>query len=179
MNTSRAGSGLYIAVLKHALAATMAVLLAIMILQVFYRYGMNSSLIWAEEICRYLLIVASFLACGIAYKRGEIAAILLIDRLLPPRAARLVGLVRNALVLVLLGVLVYYGWRYAVLSGTHPVPGIGFLLGDLLGRPTPSPVSVFWIYVSLPAGMALLGAHVAAAMLRDAQALLALGRSRS
>lgn len=178
MNT-RAASGLYMAVARHALAATMAVLLAIMILQVLYRYGLNASLIWAEEICRYLLIFASFLACGIAYKRGEIAAILLIDRLLAPRAARLVGLIRNGLVLVLLGALVYYGWRYAVLSGTHPVPGIGFLLGDLLGRPTPSPVSVFWIYVSLPAGMALLGVHVAAEMVRDAKALLAPGRSKS
>lgn len=172
MINSRAVSGLYMAAIRHALAATMAILLTIMVLQVFYRYGLNSSLIWAEEICRYLLIAASFLACGIAYARGEIAAILLIDRLLPPRAARLVGLLRNALVLVLLGVLVYYGWRYAVLSGTQPVPGFGFLLSDLLGRASPSPVTVFWIYVTLPAGMALLALHVAAQMVRDARALI-------
>jgi TRAP-type C4-dicarboxylate transport system permease small subunit len=171
----RAGSGLYETAIRHALATTMAVLLAIMILQVVYRYGLNSSLIWAEEICRYLLIAVSFLACGIAYARGEIAAILIVDRLLPPRAARVVALVRNALVLGLLGVLIYYGWRYAVLSGTQPVPGFGFLLGDLLGRPTPSPVTVFWIYVTLPAGMSLLGFHVAGQMVRDARALLSPG----
>lgn len=179
MISSRAASGLYMSAVRHALAATMAVLLAIMMLQVVFRYGLNSSLIWAEEICRYLLIWASFFACGIAYARGEIAAILLIDRLLPPRAALLVSLLRNALVLVLLGVLVHYGWRYAVLSGTQPVPAIGFLLTDLFDATRPSPITVFWVYVSLPVGMALLGMHVAVQMLRDAQALLAPGRGRS
>ena len=64
--------GVYRAAIRHALAAVMAILLAIMVLQVFFRYGLNASLIWAEEICRYLLIWASFLACGIAYARGEI-----------------------------------------------------------------------------------------------------------
>jgi TRAP-type C4-dicarboxylate transport system permease small subunit len=172
MINPRIASGLYMAAIRHALAATMAVLLAIMILQVLYRYGLNSSLIWAEEICRYLLIWASFLACGIAYARGEIAAILLIDRLLPRRAALLVSFVRNVLVLVLLGVLAYYGWRYAVLSGSQPVPALGFLLSDLLGQARPSPVTVFWIYVSLPVGMALLGVHVAIQMVRDARALV-------
>lgn len=176
MIDSRAASNFYLVFVRHALAATMAVLLAVMILQVVYRYGLNSSLIWAEEISRYLLIWASFLACGIAYARGEIAAILLIDRLLRPRAGLVVALARNALVLVLLGVLVFYGWRYAVLSGSQPVPGIGFLLGDLMGRPTLSPITVFWIYVSLPAGMAVLGAHVAAQMVRDARAFYAAGR---
>ena len=178
MIDSRAASQSYLVLVRHALAAIMAVLLAIMILQVVYRYGLNSSLIWAEEICRYLLIWASFLACGIAYARGEVAAILLVDRLLPPRPALLLALVRNALVLVLIGALVYYGWRYAVLSGSQPVPALGFLLSDLFGSARSSPVTVFWIYVSLPAGMALLGAHVAAQMLRDATALVAAGRAR-
>jgi TRAP-type C4-dicarboxylate transport system permease small subunit len=172
MISPRIASGLYMAVIRHALAAIMAVLLAIMILQVFFRYGLNSSLIWAEEICRYLLIWASFLACGIAYARGEIAAIELIDRALPRRAALLLGVFRNVLVLGLLVVLVYYGWRYAELSGRQPVPALGFLLTDLFGYTRPAPVTIFWVYVSVPVGMTLLGAHVAVQAVGYAWALV-------
>jgi len=66
--------------LRIMIGAMVAILLAIMILQIIFRYGLNSSLIWAEEVCRYLLIWVSFLAAFAAYERGEIAAITVLRR---------------------------------------------------------------------------------------------------
>src|SRR6187200_260421 len=46
---------------------SMLAIVVIMIVQVFARYVLNASLIWAEELCRYVLIWQSFLLIGIAY----------------------------------------------------------------------------------------------------------------
>src|SRR5918996_539265 len=54
---------------------SMLAIVVIMIVQVFARYVLNASLIWAEELCRYILIWQSFLLIGIAYHQGELIAL--------------------------------------------------------------------------------------------------------
>ena len=56
-------------------AAAMAIITIVMTVQVVFRYGLNASLIWAEEICRYLLIAMTFLPIGLAYQRGEVVSV--------------------------------------------------------------------------------------------------------
>ncbi len=170
---ARALSRLYASTMRHVLATMMSVLLAVMLLQVIARYGFNSSLIWAEELCRYLLIWLSFIACGVAYARGEIAAVELLERSLPALLARILLIFRNVLILGLLGLLVYYGLRYAELSGSQPIPALGFILHDLFGISSRAPITVFWVYAALPIGMAILAVHVAAQTVRCLRELLA------
>ena len=59
--------GLYVPVIKALTVAMIATLLGLMIVEVVMRYVFLSSLIWAEEACRYLLIWSSFLAAVLAY----------------------------------------------------------------------------------------------------------------
>ncbi|MEJ8570074.1 TRAP transporter small permease [Microbaculum marinum] len=143
------------------LGAMMAILFAVMCIQVFFRYGLNDSLIWAEEVCRYLLIWVSFLACGVAWQRGEIAAMRILVEAVPARAAAALALVADAAVLVLLGFLIVYGWRYAVFSGGQTMPAADFIWIDVLGGEGSANMSLFWVYVAIPVGAALLGLHIA------------------
>ena len=136
------------------LGATIAVLLVIMTLQITFRYGFNASLIWAEEVCRHLLIWASFLACFAAYERGEIAAVTMLRDALPNRAGLALAILANILALALLVFLVIYGMSYAERIGSQPIPALGFIFNDLgTGWPVPA---MFWVYLALPVGMALL-----------------------
>ena len=63
---------------------SMLAIVVIMVVQVFARYVLNASLIWAEELCRYILIWQSFLLIGIAYHQGELVALELLSGKVTP-----------------------------------------------------------------------------------------------
>jgi len=151
----------YRALMVAVLGFLMATLFVVMCVQVFFRYGLNSSLIWAEEVCRYLLIWLSFLACGIAYQRGEVAAMRILVDAASARIASLLAVIADAAVLILLGVLIVYGWKYAVFSGGQTMPAADFIWTDILGGEGSANLSLFWIYVAIPVGATLLGIHIA------------------
>ena len=58
----------YLRIIRFLAGSCMALIVAVMIAQVFFRYVLGGSLIWAEELCRYLLIWQTFLVLGLAYK---------------------------------------------------------------------------------------------------------------
>ena len=158
--------------LRWFLIGLMIALLVVMNLQVVMRYGFNASLIWAEELSRYALIWLVFLAVAFAYRRGEIAALTLLPAALPRRAGLLVTGLGKALGAGLCALLVWYGLRYAELGGTQPIPALRFLYEDLFGQAGQSAPSIWWVYVILPVGMALLGLSLAADAVMDLRRLL-------
>jgi len=148
--------------LKALLVLIMATLLAVMCLQIVMRYSFNASLIWAEEVCRYLLLWASMLGCMFAYERGEIAAVTLLREALPDRAALGLAVIANLAGVALTALLVVYGFRFADMVGSQPVPALHFLFEDSFGWPPSTVPTVFWVYAALPVGMALLGLRLLA-----------------
>ena len=142
-------------VLACTMLGAMVIVLAV---QVFFRYFLAASLIWAEELCRYLFVWITFLFAGAAFQRGEMVALeLLIGRL--PRLAR-AALVVPAYVLtaLFLAVLVHYGFEFAWQNRTQALPAADFIWQTLAGRE--SELSIFWVYVSVPVGCALLALHL-------------------
>lgn len=148
--------------LKALLVALMVTLLTVMTAQVIMRYGFNSSLLWSEELCRYLLIWSSFLAMIFAYERGEIAALSILANALPRVPALVLAILGCMLSVAMCVALAYYGYIYAQLAGSQPVPALSFILEDLFGAAAPEAPHVFWIYVALPLGMSLLGLRIVA-----------------
>ncbi|MEM9473162.1 MAG: TRAP transporter small permease [Pseudomonadota bacterium] len=146
--------------LKTLLVVMVGLLLAIMMAQVVMRYGFNNSLIWAEEICRYLLIWMSMLALMFAYERGEIASVRIALYALPRRAGFVVAVVGNILAAGLCFLLVYYGFKYASIAGSQPVPALRFIFSDLFGEAAVPVPAMFWVYAVLPVGMGLLGVRI-------------------
>ncbi|MBZ8132428.1 TRAP transporter small permease [Afifella sp. IM 167] len=147
-------------VMKGFLVLLIGVLLAVMSLQIVMRYSFNSSLIWAEEVCRYLLIWVSLIAGIFAYEKGEIAAMTLLRDALPKRAALALAIFSNLAAATLCIALVYYGMRYAELVGSQPIPALRFLFEDTFGWPQSTVPSVFWVYFSLPLGMGLMAVRL-------------------
>ncbi|MEM6761247.1 MAG: TRAP transporter small permease [Pseudomonadota bacterium] len=147
----------YRSVMKAVLVALLMLLLAIMGVQIVMRYALNDSLIWAEEVCRYILVWVSMLGVVFAYERGECAAVTLARDALPRRAALMVGLVGTLAGAVLCAVLVRMGLQMAERVGSQPIPALRFILVDGLGFPLSAVPPVYYVYVALPIGMALLG----------------------
>lgn len=147
--------------IRWLLIALVAALLVLMTTQIVMRYGFNSSLLWAEEMCRYMLIWLAFLGIILAYERGEVAALGFFSLALP----RVPALVLAALcTLASLGfclLLVWFGWKFADMAGTSKIPAVRFILQDIFGANAPEAPEIFWVYVALPVGMALVSLRLA------------------
>jgi TRAP-type C4-dicarboxylate transport system permease small subunit len=148
--------------LRWLLVSLVAALLTVMTVQIVMRYGFNSSLLWAEEMCRYMLIWLTFLAVVLAFERGEIAAIGFLASALPRVPALLVTIFGISLSLLLCILLAWYGWIYAERAGQSSIPAVGFILESIFGSPGPAAPGRFWVYVSLPLGMALVALRLVA-----------------
>jgi TRAP-type C4-dicarboxylate transport system permease small subunit len=112
------------------------------LISIFFRYFLRSSLIWTEEVARYTLIYAVMFGATAALSYGEHVHISVFARRLPAPLGRLVRWIRNALITGILLLMTYLsvqyakgGWRSRALA---------------LGIPRAIPL------MALPIGMALL-----------------------
>jgi TRAP-type C4-dicarboxylate transport system permease small subunit len=95
---------------------------AVVVAQVFFRYGLNHSLFWAEELSRFLVVWITFLGASVVYRRGRHAKI----QILPERFRHgvrsiLVDLVALAFFLIMVG----YGLKFAYFVRLQVSPAMG------------------------------------------------------
>lgn len=152
--------GLYLTVIEALAGGSLAVILAIMVWQVAARYLFNSSLIWAEELCRYLLIWQTFLLLGLAYQRGAFVMLDILPYMLSARSRVILKVITALPVLIFLAVIVVEGWDYASRFSRQTIPAVDFIWTSLFGHNADMPVK--WVYLSVPVGSALLFLHVLA-----------------
>lgn len=92
-------------------ALCMAAMVVIILAQVFWRYVLNNALPWPEEAARFLMLWATGLMIGTAFRRGGFVSIELFVRLLPKAAASLLSLVLLGLCLAILWIGLGIAWK--------------------------------------------------------------------
>jgi TRAP-type C4-dicarboxylate transport system permease small subunit len=147
-------------------AIAMSVIVVVMAVQVFYRYALNDSLIWAEEVARYFLILMTFLLVGVAFERGELVSVQFFMHRLPRRIAYLLTIPVYLAIIAFLVTISYYGYSFANLNARFPMPAVDFILSSILGRPVSGALSMYWLYLLIPLGCLTLAAHFAVALWR-------------
>jgi TRAP-type C4-dicarboxylate transport system permease small subunit len=161
----------YVRTMEALGASMMLIIVVVMAVQVLTRYAFNSSLIWAEELCRYLLIWMSFLMIGLALQRGELVAVDLVTGALPPRWRFGLKVLASIPVIIFLGVLVYYGATFATRMSVQTLPAFDFIYSAIAGGEDTADISVFWVYISVPLGCALLIVHILISLWLEARIL--------
>lgn len=96
--------------LLSALGLGMAVIVAV---QVFSRYVLNHSLFWSEELARFLLVWLTFLGASSAYWRGMHPGVDIIWNRMPPRMRKASAVIVHLASMILFGVMIWYGCRFA------------------------------------------------------------------
>lgn len=144
---------------------SMGIIVAIMLVQIVARYVFNSSLIWAEELCRYILVWQTFLLIGIAYHQGELAILDLISGNVSPRKRLLVRVLVSIPVVFFLYILIKTGLVHAGRFQQQVIPAIDFIWMSLTGKP--AGLTVFWIYISVPVGCTILLLHLLFGLIDD------------
>ena len=155
----------YVTALKFIAGGSMLVVVVVMVAQVAARYLFGGSIIWAEELCRYILVWQTFLLIGLAYHQGELVALDLLGGRISRGALLALRLVVSLPVWGFLWLMVEHGWAHADRFKGQNIPAIDFIWQSLAGHPAGVPV--FWVYVAVPVGCALLLAHLVGSYLHD------------
>jgi TRAP-type C4-dicarboxylate transport system permease small subunit len=125
-----------------AVCSLLAVNIADILLGVFARYLLKSSLAWTEEVARYTLVWFVMVGASCAFRHGDHMAIDFLVPSFPVPLRRLAGVLRFAIALFVLVFLVFYGAKN--------VSGLWEMRTMALGIPKAI------VLMAVPAGMGLL-----------------------
>ncbi len=136
--------------LNHVLEVGIALLLGatviVALVQVIFRYGLDSSLSWSEELARYLFIWVIFLGTSCATRRHHHMAVEALASIMPGVALRPLAAVVTIVSMVFFGVVLYT----SILLTENAIPQLSTALE----------ISVAYVYVAAPIGAALTMVHL-------------------
>ena len=143
------------AVARAAVLGLALLVLLVMLAQVFFRYVLNSSLQWSEELAVWGMVWMVFVGSVLLVRRSEHISITTLVRLAPLRVRPYLVIFNRAAGLVFLAIIGWYGFE--VFGGTFHAksPSIG--------------LSTRWIKLAIPVGavlMAVVAVHAIADDLR-------------
>ena len=123
-----------------ALACAMLVVAAALgVFQIFTRFVIESPAEWTEVLIRFSLIWMVFLGIPAAFRQGAMVSVDVLYRWSPQRVRRVLDFVVAAAALVLIGVIIWWGWDYANRGKVQTMMGL-------------EGVSMFWAYLAMPVG---------------------------
>lgn len=130
-----------------ALACAMLVVAASLgMFQIITRFVLEQPAEWSEILIRVSLIWMVFLGVPMAFRQGAMVSVDVLYRWSPPRLRRLLDAVVSIAALVLMLVVLRWGWDYAIRGSVQSMAGLESL-------------SMIWAYMALPVGavFSLLG----------------------
>ncbi len=147
-------------------AGFVGLMVLIILLQVFFRYLLDSALAWPEEASRFLMMWMTGLMAPTAFRRGGFVSIGILTRLLPRVASAVLALFLLGLSLVVMIMGLRIGWSEVTGLG-------GRFTTDSLHYPTTFDFSTWakvpksWMMLSLVVGLVLLISVCVELMLRN------------
>lgn len=126
--------------------ALLAAMASMVFANVALRFLTDRSILWVEEVSRFLMIWLTFTGSGIVLRHGAHVAIDSLAHAVP----RFAGAIRAAVLATLAAffvVMIGLGLRYSALAWDQTTPVLGIPYGA--------------VYLALPLGFALMLAHVA------------------
>ncbi len=100
----------WIEYLLFGLGFTMTLIVAV---QVFFRYVLNHSLFWSEELARFLLVWLTFLGASCAYYRKVNPGVDFLYAKLPPLMQKISAVLTHLASIALFAVMIVYGYQFA------------------------------------------------------------------
>ena len=154
--------------------AALAVMVGVILAQVFFRYVLNNALPWPDEAARFMMLWMTGLIAPMAYRRGGFVAIDMLERALPPRVGAILSLVLLALSMAVLVMAARIGWSEVTgFGGSFATASLWVPLSITFDEWLRVPRS--WMMASLLVGLWLLILVNAELILRQVAALMGAG----
>ena len=125
-----------------------AVLVVVVTAAVFARYVLNDSIVWAEELSRYLFVWVSFLGGGLGVGRNIHVGVDSLVEILPRAPKLVVQIVAEAMIVFFTAVLVWAGAQFTAFG----------MRNDALLLP----IAMGYVYLAVPVGSFIMLINAAA-----------------
>lgn len=139
------------------ISAGIAIIALVMVAQVFFRYVLNDSLYFAEELAIYTMIWTVFVGAFMLIRNWEHITITVFMNMLPFRARAVMFIVAKLLCLLFIGLVVYYGFEMVIQSAHRNSPSLLF--------------STRWIKLAIPVSAVLMVVFIINEIVHDYLAL--------
>lgn len=126
---------------KQVEIVLIALMMVIVLIQVFFRYVLNNSLVWPEETARFMMVWMTFMAAPIAYRTGSNVSLDMLHNFLKGRLHTFLSLLIHMATLATIALLFQ--------------KSIGMVERGLLIDATSIPIKMSTVYICLPIGLAL------------------------
>jgi TRAP-type C4-dicarboxylate transport system permease small subunit len=121
-------------------ACTMLVIASSLgLFQILTRFVLEQPAEWTEVLIRFSLIWMVFMGIPTAFRQGAMVSVDVLYRWSPPQIKRVLDFVVCGAALLLIGIIIYWGWDYANRGSVQSVIGL-------------EGVSMFWAYLAMPVG---------------------------
>jgi TRAP-type C4-dicarboxylate transport system permease small subunit len=122
-----------------AACAMLALASALGMYQIITRFVLETPAEWTEVLIRFSLIWMVFLGIPAAFRQGAMVSVDVVYRWSPPRVKRVLDFVVCGAALLLIAVIIWWGWDYANRGKVQSMIGL-------------EDVSMFWAYLAMPVG---------------------------
>ena len=124
---------LFIACLMMAMAASLGMF------QVVMRFVLEIPAEWTEVLIRFSLVWMVFMGIPYAFRVGAMVSVDVLYRVVGARGKRIFDFVTSVAALILVAVIIWWGWDYSLRGRVQTVSGL-------------ESISMFWAYLALPVG---------------------------
>ncbi len=107
--------------------------------QIITRFVLETPAEWTEVLIRFSLIWMVFMGIPMAFRQGAMVSVDVLYRWSGPRMKRVLDSVVALAALVLVAIIVWWGWDYANRGKVQSMIGL-------------EDVSMFWAYLAMPVG---------------------------
>ena len=136
--------------IEYFLVAVMIAVMAIVnFLQVVFRYVIEGSLPWSEELLRFLFVWTTFLGAGIGVRKGAHLGLTIIVNNLPPKLKKFVVFVNYLICIVFSAIIGMLGLSIVSMQAEFNVRSSAMVL------------PMYWISLAIPVSFALIILHFA------------------
>ena len=129
-------------------------MVVIILIQVYFRYVLNSALPWPDEAARFLMLWMTGFIAPSAYRWGGFVSIEMLFRMLPSRMVKIVTLMLLMISLLVLVVGLQFGLKHVESGWLFSSSSLKWPL-HLIGMEAIR-VKLAWMYMSLPLGLAMM-----------------------
>lgn len=130
---------------ETAITILLGTMIAVVFLQIIFRFIIKGSLPWSEELARYLMVWAVFIGASIGAKEGAHIGVEAFISMLPPKLKRFSIFLAGGfsiLFCIIVAVLSFIVVNFLMISGQ---------------RSPAMEIPIFWAYLAISVGSVLMG----------------------